>query len=55
MISVSIGSIIYNYYKKKLEEEKLAVKCCGLVIDELRNHFVKSDYKIIRGIFDQYV
>ena len=54
MTFVSIGSILYNYYKKKIDEEKLNVKCCGLVKVELGKRFVKSDYKIIRSIFDQF-
>ena len=55
MIIVSIASIAYNIYKKKMSEEKLAKKCCQIAEISLKRKLVKIDNKTIRSIYDQFI
>ena len=54
MLVVSVSSIVYNIYKKKMDEEKLAVRCSTITQRKMKVFNVKCNYKVVRSIFDQF-
>ncbi|OMJ82960.1 hypothetical protein SteCoe_16235 [Stentor coeruleus] len=52
MIGVSLVSIIYNIYKKRMEKEELAIFCCDQTKKVLNRNFVRVQNKTIRNFYD---
>lgn len=52
MVGVSLVSIIYNIYKKRMEKEELAIFCCDQTKKVLNSNFVRVQNKTIRNFYD---
>ena len=54
MVGVSIVSILYNIYQKKIEKERKAIECCNFVCRQLKSQRIKCEYLTARDFFEIY-
>lgn len=54
MVTVSAVSILYNIYKKRMEKEKLSIKCVENLRKTLASRAVLGGYQVLRGIVDTF-
>lgn len=52
MIGVSLVSIIYNIYKKRMEKEEIAIYCVDQTKKVLNSNFIKVENKTVRNFYD---
>ena len=54
MVGVSIVSILYNIYQKKIENERMIIKCCNSICKHLKSNKIKCKYLTVREFYDLY-